>query len=334
MNTTIRTLVTRTALAGAALTGAAALALGTAGAASAVSTSTPDYAQPPSGSILYTLSPNDSGSAATLLEDNNNGTGNGAVVDTWAPTIFDSNSGGQILQANEQWYFLPVAGNTGGTITTGMGELVNRQSGLCLDINESNWTEATSDNALVDQWQCVAGAPNEEWTAFQSPDGSGWEVASDLTGTYNGVYDDAVLGNDNPNCQPQDDNNGTPVVTHLTYSDCTVWNIQRVSYEFATSIVDVPGSIKETDSTTYTCNPGYNMRLNPGYGGGDYNYYSYKMLEGSSNMSSIANYQGWSDGDTPYTGVPAQPLYFHNDAPYWMDAQMAFYCDPGSYTNL
>jgi Ricin-type beta-trefoil lectin domain-like len=120
----------------------------------------------------------------TMLEDNDVDGGNGALTNVWqagAAQYQDpmaSSSDPQILAANHLWEFVPASNNTGGTILTGTGELVNRQSGLCLDINGSDPNEY-GDGATVDQWTCGGGA-NQQWGAFKAPSGTGYELYSGM----------------------------------------------------------------------------------------------------------------------------------------------------------
>jgi hypothetical protein len=324
---------TRAAVLAATLAGASAALLSTAGFAGATVNTNPfpgQYAQPSAGSIIYSFSNTDSGSAGTLLEDNGNAMTNGATVDTWAPYYFDNAGGsagsGSILQANEQWAFVPVAANAGGSLLTGYGELVNRQSGLCLDINGSDPNEY-GDGATVDQWAC-GGGPNQEWTATPNPYGSGYEVTAALAGTYNGNYDGAYLGNNNEYCQPLENNNGDPIVTRASGDNpCTNWNIQRVSYEFATNQWSVAqGALTgTTDTQEYNCISGYTMRLNPNpNANGLTNYYAYTNLSNSGVKVTED-----TPGDTQ--GGPAQPEYYQADNGHeYLNGQVAFYCDPNT----
>jgi hypothetical protein len=305
--------------------------LASAGIAGAtVSTSAPPYAQPAAGSIIYTFANLDSGSAGTLMEDNANNMNDGATVDTWAPYIFDNAGGnagtGPVLQANEQWAFRPASSNAGGSITTGYGELVNRRSGLGLDITGSDPAEQESDGATVDQWQCFSGAANEQWTAIPTPGGSGYQVFSQFAGTYNGTYDGAYLGTDNEYCQPLEDNNGTPVMTRTDGdSNCTSWQIQRVSYEFATNPWGVAqGALTgTTDTQIYNCVTGYTMRTDPEFGpGGGPNYYAY------TNLSDKGVYLTNDNSGTATIGS-AQPQYYQaGNGHEYLNGQIALYCDP------
>lgn len=70
-----------------------------------------------------------------LLEDHGNQMQNEAPVDAWDRTNQAAgqdrdNSNPPITQANERCEFVPESSNVAGSITSGYGELINRQSGL------------------------------------------------------------------------------------------------------------------------------------------------------------------------------------------------------------
>jgi hypothetical protein len=332
MNTAIRSMITRTAVAGVTLTGAAALVLGSSGIAGATINTNPfpgQYAQPPYASTVYQIQATSTATSGStlLLEDNGNAMTNGSTVDVWDKWIYDnagsSAGSGAITQADEQWEFQPASSNPWGSISTGWGELINRQSGLCLDINGSNQAEESSDGAIVDQWQCVDGAANEEWKAVSTT--GGWQLVSQLDGD--------VLGTDEPNCSAQD---GDVVDVVSDPSPCSTWSITRASYEFATNQWGVEwGGLTEYDTQTYSCINGYNMRLNPNSktntqnGGGidGDNYYAYTNLSDSG----VSVSEDTSGGEN---GGQAQPEYYQLSTHDNLNGQIALYCDPASYTSL
>lgn len=105
------------------------------------------------------------GSAGTqLLEVNNNALTDGGKADTWQPV-----STGTATQANEVWSYQPSSGNPG------YGELVNQNSGRCLEVN------GTSGG--VDQWSCQDSAGNELWTEVANPTG-GYSLKVRSSGQY------------------------------------------------------------------------------------------------------------------------------------------------------
>jgi hypothetical protein len=313
-------MITRAAVLAACLAGAAGGLLATPAIAGAtVTNTTPQYEQP--SGIVYSFQNLDSGSAGTLMEDNGNNMNDGGTVDTWTPYIGDQAGGtagsGPILQQNEQWEFIPAASNTGGTLATGYGELVNHQSGLCLDVNNNN----TADMAIVDQWQCFPGAENEQWTAVQNPYGSGWEVQAQ--------FDQAYLGTNNEYCQPLEQPDGDPIMTRTDPSNCTNWQIQRISYEFASNQVTVPEGVPISwDSTIYNCISGYTMRLNP----------EFSSNPGISNPAAYTNLSSGGvsvvqDGSFPSTEnltLSGEPAYNHYNTPYNLTGQIMYYCDPNT----
>ena len=142
--------------------------------AATVNENTSQWGAPPSNAVVYTLQ-SLPGPGQTLLEDSNNSSADGAVVDTWAKVAQHTSQDPMqssayyasirdqppITQANQLWEFVPQSDNAGGTLTTGYGELINRQSGKCLEINNNSFV----DGATVDQWDCLPGHQNKKWKA-------------------------------------------------------------------------------------------------------------------------------------------------------------------------
>jgi Ricin-type beta-trefoil lectin domain-like len=343
-----RGLMTRAVLAGAGLAGVASVMLASTGVASAtVDQTTSQYAelgplaytgdQASQVTAVYTIQnlaePND-----LLLEDHGNQMNNGALTDVWDQTDQGSyqdptNDGNypQITQANELWEFVPSAGNTGGQITTGWGELINRQSGLCLDVNGSDPNEY-GDGATVDQWTC-GGGPNQEWTSLdlnEFPGGSGYtlEPQSD-----NGAGD---LGVGNSTCNPQGDGDQVYVrTTGQADNSCDEWNIAQASYDFATYPIYVPDTFNDNDGRTYDCLAGDNLRLSADSGPGNW-FYDYADLSTTTNLDYLDIQEFAPSNSNPNALVgspPAGPsLNYYNTggggAGY--TGQIMLYCDPGS----
>lgn len=315
---------------------AALLAAPATAGATTVDNNAPAYRQP--GGIVYSLLKNNDASNLTVLSVYDRALNDGALVDTWAPAIDDNHHGGNITQASQLWEFIPQSDNTGGTITTGFGQLRNRQSGLCLDINGAN----TDDVATVDQWDCVPGATNEEWKATV---GSGvaagsFVVSSELDGAY--------LGTNTPNCQPLIPNgNGDPMYARTDISNCTLWTPQRESYRFATNKITVHLAEDTTDPSTYRCIPGYNLRYDSAslIGGSDdpawaWSYWNISdsgiyllpapltaVAHDQPNPNAYLGDSGGTDGSSlPYS----QLYYYYATGALKKTGQLMMYCDPGT----
>jgi hypothetical protein len=270
-----------------------------------------------------------------LLEDNGNATNNGALTDVWDQTNQGSyqdpaadqngNSYGPITQANELWEFVPDAGNTGNTIITGFGELINRQSGLCLDVNGSDPNEY-GDGATVDQWAC-GGGPNQEWTSLdlnQFPGGSGYTLMPE---SDNGAGE---LGVGNSTCAPQGDGDQVYIrTTGLASNPCDAWNIQQASYDFATHPISVADAETDYDGRTYDCATGYWLRVNS-YDYTQWYYDDYSLDTGS--MSTPAVNGDANDGNNPNAVQGGEGIQYSNPGwPVETDiGQVILYCDPGS----
>jgi Ricin-type beta-trefoil lectin domain-like len=195
----------------------------------------------------------------TMLEDNDVDSGNGALTNVWqaGPGQYQdpdaTSSDAQILGANHLWEFVPESNNTTGLLTSGYGELMNRQSGLCLDLNGSDPNEY-GDGAIVDQWSCGGGA-NQEWMAVWNPIQQGYKLESAADGGLLGVGNSVV-------CDAQ--GNGDRVYLRTNIDDnataCNAWNIQQASYDFATYALGVSGG-DQTDNRSYECVPSDNLRV-------------------------------------------------------------------------
>jgi hypothetical protein len=291
-------------------------------ASATVNNTTSQWSQPPG--IVYTFQKVNNVGGDNLMEDNANAMSNGSLVDTWPLTNSgiqaQQGNGPSVVQANMEWEFVPETSpvpNTGGSITTGWGQLINRQSGLCLDVNGAS----TADAATVDQWQCVPGALNEEWGAVYNSARGGYVVQAE--------FDEAALGSNTMNCIPNPNGTDNQIVARTFPSACTVWNIQRTSYQYATDIVTVPQAWDETDAATYGCLSGYTIRENPVINSDD-------TAEGGAwdpvyaNLSDtggmvIAKSDNSSDDYPIY-----QPAYTNDGTSGTKSGQIAAYCDPNS----
>jgi hypothetical protein len=358
-----RSMIRRAAMSAACLAGTAGIMLAMPAVASAtVSQSSSPWAE--LGSLAYTGDQANQVTAVysiqnlaepgdTMLEDNDVDSGNGALTNVWqaGPAAYQDpdaiSSDLQILAANHLWEFVPAAGNTGGQITTGYGELINRQSGLCLDVNGSDPDEY-GDGAIVDQWTC-GGGPNQEWTSSDFSGGSGYtlEPQSDT-----GIGISGDLGVGNSTCDPR--GNGDQVYVRTTGqagNTCDEWNIQQASYSFATSPIDArageldadPGTNGNTDNRTYGCVSGYDLReqAEADSAAGYYDiYWDYDNLSDEDQYGDQVTVEtiGIDQGGDLQTTAQQDPnqlkggtlWYYHPDLPYWLNGQIMLYCDPGT----
>jgi Ricin-type beta-trefoil lectin domain-like len=136
---------------------------------------TPDQAS--HVTAVYTIQ-NVAEGSSEMLEDNGSAMNQGAVTDVWQPLLQGNNQpddyyalpdDGPITQANYLWEFVPEHPGQYSSIVGGPGELINRQSGLCLDAvgTDPNYP---GDGTAIDQWSCNGGN-NQEWTAFETASG-------------------------------------------------------------------------------------------------------------------------------------------------------------------
>jgi Ricin-type beta-trefoil lectin domain-like len=334
----VRRRLARIITAAACLAGSAGALLATAAIASAtVDNTQPAYRQP--AGIVYSLVKNNNVNNSNLLTVDGGAMNDGALVNTWTRTIEDTQAGGNITQANQLWEFIPQADNSGGRLTTGFGELRNRQSGLCLDIHGQN----TQDAATVDQWDCVPGAKNEEWKAtFQSAGvaAGSWVVASEMDGAY--------LGTDTPGCTAGSaDGNGDAMYARTQMSSCTLWAPRLDSYRFATNkVTEGVYSGAHIDDTNYGCVPGYKLRVSSYLGKYEYDSGPDGDEEGGLGQPTwFWAYSNLSDSGINVNGVltqgsPSNPpnqltggyLNYTNPTTTQQSGQIMLYCDPQSTT--
>ena len=273
-----------------------------------------------------------------MLEDNNNQMTNGAVTDVWqqveqgrnqppngAETEPDSTP---ITQANYLWEFVPNNPNQYSSIVSGPGELINRQSGLCLDAvgTDPNYP---GDGTAIDQWACNGG-PNQQWTAISAP--SGWLLSSLANKS-------AVLGVGNPSCSPQGSGDKVYLrTTGLQGNTCDQWTIEKASYDFATYPITVrSGEIDggNVDGRGYSCAPGWQFRQAFSTAGGDETGGAYTATgpvttnPGDSRVE--LNYTAQSNPADAVTTLPGGTLsYYQTTTTTYLDGQTMFYCDPQS----
>lgn len=160
------------------------------------------------------------------------------IVSLWDRVNTDNDRG--VLQANEQWEFVPEPVNTGATITTGYGWLRNRMSGKCLDVTGApapGWW-----GAPVAQYTCVndLAHPNQLWTLTTD---------QRLKVKYSGQ----VLVSANYTCGAGTPTNGTRLFVFPDDSNtCSTVTATPEKYRLATNrLVSTPPTI--TDNATYRC---------------------------------------------------------------------------------
>ncbi|HTX09610.1 MAG TPA: RICIN domain-containing protein [Solirubrobacteraceae bacterium] len=268
-----------------------------------------------------------------------------APTDVWDQTDQGTGQGPdsskpRITQANELWEFVPDSNNSGGSITSGFGQLINRQSGLCLEINGSGVGYNYNDGATIDQYQCIPGANNEEWSA--NAGGGSYIIYSELRMTNpNDGYNILGLGNEST-CTPTGDGQG--VYSRTSVNDCDDWQIQQASYDYATASVKV-GSLRtvtDPSSSNYGCIAGHNLRLNQVIGqtpdvwsGGDRGneyYYDYDNVSSGTVSISTMAFEGvssWAaEGDPNPNSVTPSTIIYSNSEGETNYGQILLYCDP------
>lgn len=137
-----------------------------------------------------------------LLEVNGAVTDNGGTVDTWQRTLGTDNK----IVPNELWTYELTR--------TGYGQIVNNNSGKCLEVNATN--------GKIDQWQCVGGASNELWRLVPNA-GGGTALQIDLTGAAYGQRSAGTyyLASTVDSASVTD---GTAVTLATIQSDRTAWD--------------------------------------------------------------------------------------------------------------
>jgi hypothetical protein len=320
----------RATLAAAVLAGAGGLMLAASGIAFAsVDPTSPQWAQ--LGSLastanqakqvtaVYTIQ-NVAEPGTEMLEDNSNSMAANSTIDVWtrwyqqsAQDPYATGSEPQITQANYLWEYVPDNTGNGGSIVDGYGELINRQSGLCLDDDGS--PNQQGDGATITQYGCN-GATYQQWTAKKI--GSSYQVLAEVD---NGG---GALGVGNGStCATNGDGDSVYVRTNgLSGNSCDEWTIQQASYDFATESVNVSGYGVANDNNSYACLTGDSMRwhdLNTLYEDPDY-----FNLGGSDVIPTLS-----VDSSQPnlVSGVG-----YGNDSTETEAGQIMLYCDPASTT--
>jgi len=327
-------LLRRTALAATVLAGTGALLLSASGVAFATVDQTASqwaevgpwgYTGDQSSQVtaVYTIQ-NVAEPGTEMLEDNNDNMNNGGTIDVW--TRYNQNGYqdpkgtgpyGLITQANYLWEFVPSNPGDGGSIVDGSGELINRQSGLCLDVANN-----TGDGAVVDQWACNGG-PNQQWTAVAVAGTSGYSLLPES----DGVSGFLGVGN-GASCSPQGDGDSVYVrTTGIAHNTCDQWDIQQASYDFATHPVTVGGALgnTEVDNRGYECVPGDKVRLNAVEWSDGWDFYDLSQPGADGGLADIDQY--------PPSYVPGGSVTYSKTTVTGSPVgQLMLYCDPPATT--
>jgi Ricin-type beta-trefoil lectin domain-like len=269
-----------------------------------------------------------------MLEDNANSMSEGTPIDVWTQVEqgsyqdpgyvgdgeLESNTG-LITQANYLWEFVPD-NPAYPSIVQGPGELINRQSGLCLDVYQAN----TGDGASLDQWPCNGGS-NQQWGAYKDPWANQYQIDSALDG-YGGSLG---VGNGST-CTTSGDGDSVYVRTTNTGTgnSCDWWTIQQASYDFATYPLPVQDAITggpNTDNRGYECLTSDNVRTRYP----DVKTEFWPVIANASDSGVTPDYSADlpATGNSVHGGMFSYTQYTH---PGTLTGQVMLYCDPTSTT--
>jgi hypothetical protein len=225
---------------------------------------------------------------------------------------------------------VPENPNAGPSIADGPGELINRQSGLCLDVNASD-PNYPGNGTTVDQWTCDGGA-NQQWSVGRR--GSQYLLVS-------GLNNASDLGVGNGTCSPQGDGDKVYLQQSgfgLPSTSCDEWTITPASYDFATHPMtalknEVGGG--NVDNREYTCAPTdqfrQGMEVNLQDWGGALTAIGPVIVDAGDSRVQF----DWTGSDAPdavTTLAGSSFEYYQSTSTQYLDAQTMFYCDPQSGT--
>jgi len=270
-----------------------------------------------------------------MLEDHGNSMTQGTGIDVWQQVSqgnyqdpMGTGPYGPITQANYLWEFVPADPADGPSITDGYGELINRQSGLCLDVAGDN----EADGATVDQWTCN-GQINQQWSAW--PNSSGNYVITSYLDAYGG---NLGVGSGST-CSPNGNGDAADMRTQDLGTTCSQWDIQQASYDFATYPISV-GIFWESDGRGYECitgdtvrnNANWNNAGNSGPMNGDYEAIWDIANLGGSGVEVSAG--GNTDLKPPQSTVPNNAIQYQLEPGNTQTStgQVMLYCDPPTTT--
>jgi hypothetical protein len=265
---------------------------------------------------VYTIQ-NVAESGTEMLEDNGNNMNSGGTVDVWSQIYQTTNQDPNwpddvsmdITQANYLWEYVPDDPSDGESIVDGPGELINRQSGLCLDVANNN----TSDGAAIDQWACNGGS-NQQWTAL---DLAGHFMLQPMLDQGTGFLG---VGNGST-CTTSGDGDSVYVRTTGTAGNpCDEWTIQQASYDFGTYPLTVQkGEVGggNTDNRSYECVPSDKFR------GPSIGWDWATASDAGVDVSEDAGVPGGSTGE-----VPGGVFWYYTVSGDGLIGQVILYCDP------
>jgi hypothetical protein len=251
-----------------------------------------------------------------MLEDNGNNMNAGGTVDVWHQIYQTTNQDPQwngseytyVTQANYLWEFVPDNPSDGDSILDGPGELINRQSGLCLDVFNNN----TGDGAAIDQWGCNGGS-NQQWTALDLNGHFELQPMLDQVTGFLGVGNGST-------CTTSGDGDSVYVRTTGTANNpCDEWDIQQASYDFGTYAIGVKeGEVGggNIDNRAYECVPSDTFRG----GSGDWDY---DNASDGDVWVTVNPVPGSSNGE-----VPGGTFWYYTVSGSNLNGQVILYCDP------
>ena len=210
------------------------------------------------------------------------------------------------VAASSEWQFTPAPANSGGSLSSGFGELANRWSASCLTAS------GTGTTATVGQATCT-GAASQEWTAVTNAGVTYLE--SQATGQ--------TVGFNAPSCAAAANvtlNLGNPS------SGCGGLAINEATYTFYTDPVVVPssapgyGNSVAADPQAYSCAAGYNFPAIEQAGG----YSDYEFQNDST--GAVTPEAAWALNDQT---VLADSIVYRDPSRNGGTGQVLLECDPG-----
>jgi hypothetical protein len=327
-------LVRRAALAVTCLAGAGALLLAASGTAFAtVDQTSPQWAEiGPDGysgdqssqvTAVYTIQ-NVAEPGTEMLEDNGNNMNQGGVIDVWHQIYQTTNQnpdgGAEITQANYLWEFVPSNPADGTQITQVEGELINRQSGLCLDLDGNS----TADGAAIEQWPCNAQV-NQQWIAV--PVDGNYYLAPYLDyydELSEGITPSLGIGNGTI-CTVTGDGDSVYARTTGTAGNlCDEWTIQQAPYDFATYAMGVTEGHLNPDNRAYECVPSDKF-VQTGFGIGPEEFVFNNL---SDSGVSVTFGPGLADSSSGMVAGQTFEYFQDTQSGSGPNGQVMLYCDP------
>jgi hypothetical protein len=253
----------------------------------------------PASGTVYGLSVPGSASGPTALMVS-------AVSSSLNAVSLQTVSSAPYVAASSEWQFTPAAANSGGSPSSGFGQLANRWSASCLTAT------GTGTTATVGQATCT-GAASQEWTAVTNAGVTYLE--SQASGQ--------TIGFNAPSCAAAANvtlNLGSPS------SGCGGLAINAETYTFYTDPVFVPssapgyGNSVAADPQAYSCAAGYNLPVLEQTAG----YADYEFRNDST--GAVAPEAAWALNDQT---VPADSIVYSDPSGNGGTGQVMLECDPG-----